>query len=48
MRKIVEYKTKKTSINFDFDHNLIRNVNLENKILQQMGFYKKNIFKLLC
>jgi deoxyxylulose-5-phosphate synthase len=47
MRKIVEYKTKKTSINFDFDHNLIKKVNLENQILKQMRFSKKNIFKLL-
>ena len=47
MRKVVEDRTNNKTINFDFDHNSIKKVNLENKILKQMGFSKKNIFKLL-
>lgn len=47
MRKVVEDRTKNKTINFDFDHNLIKKVNIENKILKQMKFSKKNILNLL-
>lgn len=47
MRRIVENKTKKKSFNFDFNHSLIKRVNLENEILKQMGFSKNIISKLL-
>lgn len=47
MRRIVEDKTKEISINFDFNHNSIKKVDIETGILKQMGFSKNKIFKLL-
>ena len=47
MRRIVENKTKERSINFDFNHNLIKKVDFEKGILRQMGFFKNKLFKLL-